>query len=1267
MKKIATRCYLCLISIFFLSPLSLFADSKITSLTAQSQSKPILFLENKGQLTDQFGKPRKDIQFKIAANGINVFVEAGALHYQWTKAHTANRDDQDVDIYRLDAELEGANKNAILVTSEKHEYYEQYYLPHCTDGVQANSFKKITYKDIYPHIDWVLYEHQGRLKYDFIVHPGGDVSKIKFVYKGDTEHFIDKNGDIKVNTPFGSITEQKLFCYNAETQAEIPSSAEFTNTGRLVFNVGDYTGTLVIDPELEWSTYFGRSGTETGYTVVTDTSGGAYMGGYTTSSSNIATTGAFQTVFGGSNDAYIVRFSKTCQKLWATYYGGTGNDDFFSSAIDTNGNVYFAGTTRSTTGMASVGSHQFSFGGGISDCLLVKFSPTGSRIWATYYGGSSDESHSTDYQAWVACDKKNNIYLGGNTTSTDAGAIATAGVHQTTLAGARDGYLVKFSDAGVRQWGTYYGGANEDKIVKIVFDMVDNIYIAGETKTKTGTAIATSGSHQPTTSDALYTDAFLVKFLPTGQRVWGTYYGGGETDGPEGLAADVYGYIYLSGSTNSPTGIATSGSAQPALASTNGPQDCFLVKFDTAGVRQWGTYFGGPGIDHCGDMTMDVFGNICFTGFTASTTGIATQGAHQVTAGGNGTFDAFMAIFTLSGVKYWASYLGGANADYGYGLKYSNRGDLYLAGTTFSWDRISTSTTNTFQTAMDTSGRTYPDPYKTDAFLAKFQADTSTFILQPFTVTNICAGDSFYVTYGITNPFRSGNKFYVQLSNASGSFSNPDTIGVITSTNVGSIHCGIPINTPGGTGYRVRVVSSLPQSTSLENINGIVIKTLPVKPVAGSNTPVCSDGAPLNLTASTTTAGVSYSWVGPNSFTSNLQNPSVSTPPIAATGDYIVTATLNGCFTKDTTSAVVNITPVVPTLGSNSPVCSGSPLNLTSNTSTTGVTYSWTGPDTFSANVQNPVRYSTTTSGSGYYKVIVSRISCFSTDSILVEIKPTFTPLVSAIQVLPDDTICIGDTLNFSGSATGGGPSPTYQWQKNGADISGQTSTSLIYSNLAHNDEIRLVYFGSGPCLSAPADTSDPIVITVQSGIVPAVGIDVVPGIIAPEHTLLLFTALDTNGGQAPTFQWFKNGSIIPGAISNVLPQYTTDDLASGDQVCVRMKSSLSCAEPDSATGCTGLIDVTSIGGMAKDEGLKLFPNPNKGFFSLKGIVNFNKSLKIEILNALGQVVYTDSVLPVNNELNMRIELETTIANGVYLLRLTGEHETEMMRFTLSR
>src|SRR5690349_10659143 len=79
-------------------------------------------------------------------------------------------------------------------------------------------------------------------------------------------------------------------------------------------------------------------------------------------------------------------------RLWATYYGGSGDDRAYSVATDASGNVYIAAQT-SSAGIAS-GGFQNTYGGAY-DALLVKFDINGNRLWATYYGGSGEENRLT--------------------------------------------------------------------------------------------------------------------------------------------------------------------------------------------------------------------------------------------------------------------------------------------------------------------------------------------------------------------------------------------------------------------------------------------------------------------------------------------------------------------------------------------------------------------------------------------------------------------------------------------------------------------------------------------------------------------------------------------------------------------------------------------------------------------------------------------------------------------------------------------------------
>ncbi|PZF74845.1 Ig-like domain-containing protein [Taibaiella soli] len=122
----------------------------------------------------------------------------------------------------------------------------------------------------------------------------------------------------------------------------------------------------------------------------------------------------------------------------------------------------------------------------------------------------------------------------------------------------------------------------------------------------------------------------------------------------------------------------------------------------------------------------------------------------------------------------------------------------------------------------------------------------------------------------------------------------------------------------------------------------VTVKPLPVPPVVGSNTPVCSGtGNTLNLTASSTSTGVTYAWTGPNNYTSSTQNPSISAPTTAATGNYVVTVTLNGCIKKDSVAVLINPTPVAPTVVPTVAYCQYLPTTILSATPVTGNVLKW--------------------------------------------------------------------------------------------------------------------------------------------------------------------------------------------------------------------------------------------------------------------------------------------------------------------------------------
>jgi len=451
-----------------------------------------------------------------------------------------------------------------------------------------------------------------------------------------------------------------------------------------------YTGTGQVWP----------NGEERGNSCITDAAGNVYMVGFTSSNSGIATVGAHQTlyaggpiVFGtGGYDAFLVKFNSSGVRQWATYYGGSQDDMGISCAVDASGNVYMIGSTSSTSGIATAGAHETT----INDGFLVKFNSNGVRQWGTYFAGNGN-----------ACttDASGNIYIVGLTNSTSG--IATAGAHQTVMSGSGDAFLVKFNSSGVKQWGTYFGGTSSgasgmEKGLSCATDALGNVYMVGQTPSTSG--IATTGAHQ-TIYGGGSCDAFLVKFNSSGAMQWGTYYGGAGVDIGYSCAKDASGNVFLAGDTQqefvpASSGMTTIGAHQSAYG--GGYSDGFLVKFDSNGLRQWGTYYGGSLLDVSFSCATDASGNVYMSGNTQSSAGIATSGAHQTTVN-----DAFLVSFNSSGVRQSGTYYGGIKNV----CTSDASGNVYMAGYTQSNSGIATA--GAHQTANGNNGYS-------DAFLVKF-------------------------------------------------------------------------------------------------------------------------------------------------------------------------------------------------------------------------------------------------------------------------------------------------------------------------------------------------------------------------------------------------------------------------------------------------------------------------------------------------------------------------------------------------------------------
>jgi hypothetical protein len=335
----------------------------------------------------------------------------------------------------------------------------------------------------------------------------------------------------------------------------------------------------------EWATCYGGSSSDVGYCIVTDNSGNVFVTGNTFSSTNFPTYNPggntyYQATNAGSFDAFILKFSNTGARQWATYYGGTDDDIGYSLATDTSGNVFITGMTRSTNFPiydAGGGAYYQSSILGYRTVFILKFTNGGVRTWATYYGGSTN-----DYGLSIAVNPSGKIFVTGNTSSTNFPTFDAGGgaYYQSSNAGSDDVFILRFSNTGIREWATYYGGTTVDVGRSIAADSSGNIFITGNTLSANLPIYNPGGGayYQATLTGGH--EAFILGFSNTGARAWATYYGGASTDYGMSIITDATGNIFLTGFTLSSSFPTYNPGGSAYFQGTNaGSYDAYILKF----------------------------------------------------------------------------------------------------------------------------------------------------------------------------------------------------------------------------------------------------------------------------------------------------------------------------------------------------------------------------------------------------------------------------------------------------------------------------------------------------------------------------------------------------------------------------------------------------------------------------------------------------------------------------------------------------------------
>jgi hypothetical protein len=607
------------------------------------------------------------------------------------------------------------------------------------------NFGEVWYENIYDNIDLRYYTNEKGLKYDFIVHPGGEPSDIIFRINGIEELYLNTDKNLIMRTKVGNIIDANLFIYQQfeGREKQIPGKFNILNNNEYNFEIiEEYNRniTLIIDPELVYSSYIGGSSHDYLSFIEIDSNNNIILSGQTQSNNFPITKGSYDSSFNGMSDIFIIKLNPNCSSLiFATYIGGKNSEKFGRFDQDSNENIIIAIETRSSDFPTSLGSYDTSFNGGNGDCAIVKLHKNGSKLlFSTFIGG---KRHEIPYS--VEIDSKENIYVTGSTSSSNF--PITNGSFDCTYndgLGSYDGYIVKLNSNGTKILNaTFIGGLGLDYCFDIELDLTGNIYING----------ATTAKNFPTTIGAFdrthngYHDFFICKFDDKlSKPVYSTYLGGNQTDCESFIKLDSKGCIYLTGETASPNFPVTKGGYDQ---SHNGKDDAVILKLDQNGSKLiFSTFIGGADNERGCGIAFDYNNDILLTGYTSSKNFPTTFDAYDTTYN-NGTYkgDGFLLMLSQNGSNLsYSTYIGGSNDDpLGFMVLSKDNRNLFITG----W-----SNSSNFPTTKTAFDQTYNGNRDCILLIMKLSKVNSPPIINSFKATPALEGSKVIFTVNTIDP-----------------------------------------------------------------------------------------------------------------------------------------------------------------------------------------------------------------------------------------------------------------------------------------------------------------------------------------------------------------------------------------------------------------------------------------------------------------------------------------------------------------------------------
>lgn len=742
---------------------NIFNSSLMFGSSSKKTSKESFFIENKGQWNPE-------VKFLSSLPGCNIWVTDNDIVFDYfqnecnpePKCYTRTNHDYNFkdkrrnhqrrevlsQVIKMQFSNSNFNSDRINISGiNKLSSYYNYFIgiDKSKWATNVSHFKEVKFYNLYDGIDMRLYFQQNQFRYDFIVHPGANISEIKINFEGADSIWLN-NGKLLLSTVFGTIEHKDLFSYQLvqNQKKEILTKIQFKNQ-LLTFEAKHYDKNcdLIIDP-LVFSTYLHGYRVDHPNSITHDINNNIYITGRTASKDYPVTEYAYKTKYGYTftkSYAFFSVLSPDGSKLiYSSYFGSdsASGGTVSQKIIVRNNTINLIGITQSYDTTfddfpTTANAYQKKLKGlshGNNNVFITQFDITGTKIInSTLFGCDTNVNSPGVFELFDSfIDNDGFSYIYGYIKPADSNFIdfpITSKAYQKKISGLSDLFITKFKpDLSGIVFSSYLGGSGWDSPRSMLIDKDKNIFITGATQSKDFPISVNAYQKKINTNIDYPVSGFISKLDSNCEKLlFSTYFGNPDKGmSINKIKLDTEGNPYVSGFTSQKDFPTTPNAYQRKYL---GSTMIFVSKFNkdcSALINS--TLLGGRWDSNCHDMILDSLNNVFLIGNTWTDDFPLTNDAIQTKNNGTNLDvgalgDAIICKFNPDLSKLlFSTYFGGTAWEEGSLIDIDEAGSVIIAGATNSLDFPTTP--NAFE-PLGNKNYEYVDG---DVFVAKFDIVT---------------------------------------------------------------------------------------------------------------------------------------------------------------------------------------------------------------------------------------------------------------------------------------------------------------------------------------------------------------------------------------------------------------------------------------------------------------------------------------------------------------------------------------------------------------